>query len=98
VVTCIECIPYRLDFDETARRLAGSYPEATTVNKDESASPRQGVVDYQQLEGEPTYEELRAEAALHAKLRAETFQKAASAHAKKQYDLASFYARQVLSA
>ena len=43
----------------------------------------------------PSHEDIRAEAALHAKLRAESFQKAAEARSKKQGDLAVFYAQQV---
>lgn len=43
----------------------------------------------------PSYEEIRAEAAVHAKLRVESFQKAAEARNKKQGDLAVFYAQQV---
>jgi len=42
-----------------------------------------------------SYEDIRAEAALHAKLRAECFQKAAKAHSSKQGELAVFYAQQV---
>ena len=38
---------------------------------------------------------LRAEAALHAKLRAENFMKAAHARSKKQYEVAQYYAQQV---
>ena len=41
------------------------------------------------------YLELRAEAALHAKLRAENFMKAAHARSKKQYEVAQYYAQQV---
>lgn len=41
------------------------------------------------------YLELRAEAALHAKLRAESFMKAAHARSKKQYEVAQYYAQQV---
>ena len=41
------------------------------------------------------YDSLRAEAALHAKLRAEFFQKAAVARSKKQTDVAQYYAQQV---
>lgn len=47
-------------------------------------------VDY-----EPSYDELRAEASVHAKLRAESFQKAAQAHRQKQFALAQYYAQQV---
>ena len=43
----------------------------------------------------PSYEEIRAEAAVHARLRVESFQKAAEARNKKQGDLAVFYAQQV---
>lgn len=43
----------------------------------------------------PSYEDIRAEAAIHAKLRAESFQKAAEARSKKQGELAMFYAQQV---
>ena len=43
----------------------------------------------------PSYEEIRAEAAVHARLRVESFQKAAEARSKKQGDLAVFYAQQV---
>ena len=42
------------------------------------------------------YDGLRAEAALHAKLRAESFQKAAMARSKKQAEVAQYYAQQVL--
>ena len=42
-----------------------------------------------------SYEDIRAEAALHAKLRAECFQKAAKAHSNRQGELAVFYAQQV---
>lgn len=42
-----------------------------------------------------SYNSLRAEAALHAKLRGESFQKAVHARSKKQYDVASYYAQQV---
>ncbi len=62
------------------------------------ASSRQEVVDFASVEEDdyqPSYDELRAEAALHAKLRAESFQKAAKAHGQKQYSLAQFYAQQV---
>ena len=41
------------------------------------------------------YLELRVEAALHAKLRAESFMKAAHARSKKQYKVAQYYAQQV---
>lgn len=41
------------------------------------------------------YNELRTEAAVHARLRSEAFQKAAEAKGKKQGDLAVFYAQQV---
>ena len=49
----------------------------------------------QELWNNPSYEDIRAEAALHAKLRAQSFQKAAEARSKKQGDLAVFYAQQV---
>lgn len=49
---------------------------------------------YQMLK-DPSYDDLRAEAALHAKLRAESFQKAAHARSKKQYQLAVYYAQEV---
>ena len=41
------------------------------------------------------YLELRAEAALHTKLRAENFMKAAHVRSKKQYEVAQYYAQQV---
>ena len=41
------------------------------------------------------YNDLRAEAAIHAKLRAEAFQKAAEARGRKQGELAMHYAQQV---
>lgn len=50
---------------------------------------------FQELEDRPTYDDLRAEAALHAKLRSEAFQKAARARSLKQGEVASFYAQQV---
>ena len=43
------------------------------------------------------YIELRAEAALHAKLRAENFMKAAHARGQKQWEVAQYYAHQVCS-
>lgn len=42
-----------------------------------------------------SYDDLRAEAALHAQMRAEAFQKASHAWRKKQGELAAFYAQQV---
>ena len=54
--------------------------------------------DYQVVDEDkhqPSYIELRAEAALHAKLRAECFMKAAHARSKKQYEVAQYYAQQV---
>ena len=52
---------------------------------------------YQNLDKEqpPSYRDLRAEATLHAKLRAEAFQKAAHARSMKQGQIASYYAQQV---
>lgn len=50
---------------------------------------------FQELEDCPSYDDLRAEAALHAKLRSEAFQKAARARSLKQGEVASFYAQQV---
>ena len=44
---------------------------------------------------DPSYNDLRAEAAVHAKLRAENFQKAAHARSKKQFQVAVYYAQQV---
>ena len=41
------------------------------------------------------YDDLRAEAALHARMRAEMFQKAAAARGRKQGELATHYAMQV---
>ena len=41
------------------------------------------------------YSDLRAEAAVHAQLRAEAFQKAARARAGKQGEVAMHYAKQV---
>ena len=43
----------------------------------------------------PSYIELRAEAAIHAKLRAETFMKAAQARGQKQWEVAQYYTQQV---
>ena len=51
---------------------------------------------YQSLADQPSYDELRAEAALHAKLRAENFQKAAKARGQKQWEVAQFFAQKVL--
>ena len=51
----------------------------------------------QQQQQQSSYIELRAEAALHAKLRAENFMKAAHARAKKQWEVALYYAQQVSS-
>ena len=49
---------------------------------------------YQVLQ-DPSYNDMRAEAALHAKMRAENFQKAAHARTKKQFEVASYYAQLV---
>ena len=46
-------------------------------------------------EEQTSYLELRAEAALHAKLRAENFMKAAHARGRKQWEVAQYYAQQV---
>lgn len=45
---------------------------------------------------DPGYDDLRAEAALHAKLRTEAFKKAAMARSRKQGDVAQYYAQQVV--
>ena len=50
---------------------------------------------YQELQEEPSYNDMRAEAAVHAKMRAESFQKAAHARTKKQFQVALYYAQQV---
>ena len=42
-----------------------------------------------------SYDDLRAEAALHANLRAEAFHKAAHARSRKQGEIATYYAQQV---
>ena len=44
----------------------------------------------------PSHEDIRAVAAIHARLRAESFQKAAAARSNKQGELAMFYAQQVI--
>ena len=59
-----------------------------------SLCPPPCPVPQQALDDLPSYNNLRAEAALHAKLRAENFQKAAHARSKKQWELASYYAQQ----
>lgn len=45
-------------------------------------------------EDKVTYDDIRSEAALHAKLRSEAFQKATHAWAKRQGEMAAFYAQQ----
>ena len=53
------------------------------------------VKPFQEIEEQPSYDDLRAEAALHAKLRSEAFQKAAHARSLRQGEVAFFYAQQV---
>ena len=50
---------------------------------------------FQALEDSPSYDDLRAEAALHAKLRSEAFQKAARARSLRQGEVAVYYALKV---
>lgn len=59
------------------------------------ASPNKAIDVASNDENSDSYDNLRAEAALHAKLRAESFQKAAKAHGQKQFQLAQYYAQQV---
>lgn len=68
----------------------GLSPSKISVRK----IPQDDQLPQQALDDLPSYNNLRAEAALHAKLRAENFQKAAHARSKKQWELASYYAQQ----
>ena len=53
------------------------------------------TVANKEFEDRPLYDDLRAEAALHAKLRSEAFQKAAHARSCRQGDVAVYYAQKV---
>ena len=86
------------NFSETAHRLKERYPSppssADSLLPAPSASGCENK-DHPQWKAKPTYDDLRAEAALQAKLRAECFQKAAKAHSQKKMELAQYYAHSV---
>ena len=86
------------NFSETARRLKERYPMPPSSADSHLAAPPTsgcGNKDHPQWKAKPTYDDLRAEAALQAKLRAECFQKAAKAHSQKKMELAQYYAQSV---
>ena len=62
-----------------------------------SSSAARQTTDLTQEDKEQLYKSLRAEATVHANLRAEAFQKAAHARSRKLWEVASFYAQQVTS-
>lgn len=62
-----------------------------------SSSAAHPTPDLTQEDKEQLYNSLRAEATVHANLRAEAFQKAAHARSRKLWQVASFYAQQVTS-
>ena len=62
-----------------------------------SSSAARQSPDLTQEDKEHLYNSLRAEATVHANLRAEAFQKAAHARSRKLWQVASFYAQQVTS-
>ena len=62
-----------------------------------SSSGAHQTPDLTQEDKEQLYKSLRAEATVHANLRAEAFQKAAHARSRKLWEVASFYAQQVTS-
>jgi NEDD4-binding protein 2 len=96
---------FRLDYDKTKSKLSNIAPsKAAAANQPKAISkrtlsPRPQVVsgsrqDDVEEEVDYDYDELRAEAAVYAKLRSEAFQKAAAARNQKQWQLASYYAQQ----
>jgi NEDD4-binding protein 2 len=71
-----------------ARRKRAKNAAANQLRRNEDAQKW-----FQDLEDAPSYDDLRAEAALHAKLRSEAFQKAAGARSQKQGEVALYYAQ-----
>ncbi len=95
----------RFDYKNAASQLKCLFPSSqlprrshttpfklNSLRQEPRPPPDQGSED---MDYEPSYDELRSEANVHAKLRAENFQKAAQAHGKKQFELAQYYAQLV---
>jgi NEDD4-binding protein 2 len=72
------------------RKTRSKTGQMSQLRRDEEAV----VKPFQEIEEQPSYDDLRAEAALHAKLRSEAFQKAAHARSLRQGEVAFFYAQQ----